>query len=557
VPDFAVVEHVPVDSPLPRVHTLRYNFLLQQGRVREELYVIDVAAGSQRRLQVNEQLLNFDSSIFMRRVWWRPDGAELAVAIFDFPERRVDLYKADPATGEARRLFHEESPRRVYLSGELQHPPSVALLSNGDVVWYSLRDGFGHLYRIDGRTGELRNAITSGSFAVHRLLFVDERAGWLYFAAGGDTYGPEPYFAGVFRVRLDGSRLTRLTKDALDHQVGSAFIGPGTPPPATTQGFAPGGGHFVDSASTPLQPEVTALRAADGRIVAELARATVSPRVAVRYLPPQRVIVPAPAGNEALHGTLYFPSDFDPSRKYPVIDAIYNGAQVVETPRRFSETLFGTAQNLAELGFVVLVMDARGTPLRSRAFLEFAAEHPDQEASIGDHVHALRTLAATRPYLDLARVGITGVSNGGYATLRAMLAFPEFFKVGVAANGSHDLRKYMPGGGSNGVPDAPADLVELFRPRANQEIAGRLQGRLLMIIGGFDANVPIAQSLGVAQALIDAGKNFDVVVVPRMCHSMSRDRFAVRKQWDFFIRHLRDETPPGDYRMPQAARAAP
>ncbi len=547
--ELPVVEQVPRDTLLPKVHTFRYGFVTEPGRLREQLYVVDTVGGTVRELQVETQPLTFDSTLFMRRAWWSADGRQLAVAIADPAERWIELHKVDPASGAARRLFREEHPRRVAIAGELQHPPAVALLSGGDIVWYSSRDGFGHLYRIDGETGAVRHALTQGPWTVHRLLFVDERAGWIYFAAGGDTYADEPYFASVYRVRLDGTRLARLTPETADHQVATEFIGPGAPAPVTSRGVAPDGRHFVSTASTPLQPEVSVLRAADGRVIAELGRARLSPLVAERYRPPERFSVPAPAGEEKLHGLLLFPSDFDPARKYPVIDAIYNGPQVVEHPRRFARTVFGEAQSLAELGFVVIVMDARGTPLRSRAFLEFSARHPDQVAGIGDHVHAIRALAASRPYMDLERVGVAGTSNGGYAALRAMLAYPEFFKVGVAANGSHDLRKYMPAG-APGVPAGQAG-IDALADRANQNFVASLQGRLLLILGGMDSNVPLAASYGVVQALIDAGKSFDMVVVPRMGHDMSFDRFAVRRQWDYFVQHLRGESPPAEYRMPE------
>ena len=545
-PPFEVVESVPRDQLLPRVHPIRYNFLTQGPLVRQELYVFDAVSGAQRRVQVDEQPLTFDSSIFLRRVWWSADGRDLAVAIFDPAERWADLYKIDPATGGARKLFREEATFRVYIAAELQYPPPVAVLANGDVIWYSLRDGFGHLYLIDGRTGQAKNAITHGPWTVHRLLFVDERRGWVYFEAGGDTYGPEPYFASVYRVRLDGSKLTRLTREVADHQVMTSLIGLGAPPRTTEQGFSPDGTHFIDQYSTPLAPEVTVLRRADGQVLAQLARAHVADSISTCYRAPERVIVPAPEGAEALHGVLHFPCRFDRSRRYPVIDAIYNGSQVVETPRQFKETLFGTAQDLAELGFVVLVMDARGTPLRSRAFLEFAAEHPDQEASIADHVYVIKALAATRPYMDVTRVGVTGVSNGGYASLRAMLAFPDFFTVGVSANGSHDLRKYMVAGGMNQAAAGDGDFSE-FKERANQELASRLRGRLLLIQGGFDMNVPNANTYGVVQSLFEAGKNFDLAVIPRMGHSISHDPFAIRKQWDYFVEHLLGEEPPQDY----------
>jgi dipeptidyl aminopeptidase/acylaminoacyl peptidase len=171
-------------------------------------------------------------------------------------------------------------------------------------------------------------------------------------------------------------------------------------------------------------------------------------------------------------------------------------------------------------------------------------------------VYVLKALAASRPYIDLTRVGVTGVSNGGYASLRAMLAFPDFFTVCVSANGSHDLRKYMVAGGMNQAALGDDDFTG-FNERANQGLANRLRGKLLLILGGFDMNVPNADTYGVVQSLFEAGKNFDLAVVPRMGHSISHDPFALRKQWDYFVEHLLGESPPQDYVVPTPEKPAP
>jgi dipeptidyl aminopeptidase/acylaminoacyl peptidase len=550
--EISVVEQVPRDQLLPRVTKFRYGFAVESGDAREELFVIDVTTGSITRVQIETEPLGLDSTIALRRAWWRPDGRGLAIAMVPLSERWADVYVVDPESGAARRLFRDDAARKVYLSTMRSFAPAVTMLSNGDLVWYSTRDGFGHLYRVDGKSGVVIRQLSRGPWSVHSVLHVDERRGWLYFTAGGDTYGPEPYFAAVWRVRLDGSALARITPEVADHSVRPPSSGLGRVPTLpSANGFAPGGRHFVDTYSTPLDPEVTVLRDSAGQVIAELARAQLSPIIAGRYRAAERFTVPAPEGLEALHGVLLFPSDFDPGKRYPVIDAIYNGPQAVEHPRRFSRTVFSEAQSLAELGFVVLVMDARGTPMRSRSFHEYSIDRSDQVATLADHVHVLRQLAKTRPFLDLGRVGITGTSNGGYAALRAMLAFPEVYTVGVACNGSHDIRKYMPAAVGVGEAREPgSDPEKALAHRANQDFVGALQGRLLLILGGVDTNVPAAASYGVMQALIDAGKDFDVVIVPRMGHGMSFDTFAVRKQWDYFVQHLRGETPPRDYRMP-------
>jgi dienelactone hydrolase len=550
VQDYTLVEHVPRDSLLPRAHTFKYNFLTQPERVMQELLIVDIDDMAVRPVALPPESLISDTSVLLRRIWWRSDGAEFALGVLAPSEQFADVYKVDPRSGIARRLLREEAPYRVRIASELGPAPAVHLLPDGDLIWFSERDGIGSLYLIDGGSGLPKRRLTPDSTAVHRLLYVDEPRRVVYYSAGGPSQGPDAYRAAVYSVRLAGAGVRRLTLEPADHTVESEMIGFQAPTPQWRLGFAPGGRHFVSTHSTPVRPEVTVLRRADGRVIAELARAAVSPAIAAFRRDPESFVVSAPEGGEGLHGVMYFPADFDPARKYPVVDAIYNGQQVAIHPRTFSGALLNSAstQALAELGFIVVQLDARGTPLRSSAFLDFAARSRDQVESIGDHVHAIRMLAASRPYLDLERVAVVGNSNGGYAAMRAMLAYPDFFKVGVVANGSHDLRKYLPHGGENWIQKSlDADFESALKFAANQEHVAALRGNLLLIVGGMDANVPMANSFGVAQALIDAGKDFDMVVVPRMGHGFGRDPFAVRKQWAFLVRHLLGrELPAGD-----------
>jgi dipeptidyl-peptidase-4 len=545
VPPLPVIDQAPRNATLPRVHSYRYNLLGDGMRIREELWLLGVNGEPARRLEIPMQPVITDSTVSLRRVWWRSDARELAVAIMDPEEKWVDVYKVDVATASARRLFREEETYRIRMTSmETRYAPSVHLLRNGDLIWYSHRSGRGQLHIVDGRSGAVTRDLTPGAFIVHTLLHVDERAGHLCFAAGTDAKQTNPYFAAVYRVNLDGKGLRRLTPEEGHHEMRAMNLGfrPSSP---LDLGFSPNGAAFVHTVSTALQPEVVRLRRADGTLVKELGRSVLDPAVAARYRAPEPFTLPAPEGDEPLYGLIHLPSDFDPARSYPVIDAIYNGQQTVETPRSFTEAVEGGPQAVAELGFVVVVIDARGTPQRSKAFHDYAGLRRDQTGSIADHVYAIRELAKSRPYMDVSRVGIYGVSNGGYATLRAMLAFPDFFKVGVSINGSHDLRKYIPHGGINWVQQqGAASLDAALSKVANQNYVQSLEGRLLLMAGGMDANAPIAATLGVAQALIDARKDFEFVLVPSMGHSYGGTPFAVRKTWDFFVRNLQGREPP-------------
>ncbi|GHJ47716.1 putative dipeptidyl peptidase IV [Catellatospora sp. TT07R-123] len=520
-----LLEARPADGGAPRLHTQLYPYAGDETMPRSELVVLDVTAATMVRAQAEPLLTPMLSPVMGRWAWWGPDGS----AVYHLSQTRdrhtLALHRLDPATGEVTTVLSETGPTRVEPNQWNYDPPIVRVLA-GEVLWYSQRDGWGHLYRYDLTTGELLGQVTAGQWAVRQILHVDETERVVYFTASG-LVGADPYRRTVCRVGLDGTGFAKVTDDDLDHVV--------TVPDSL--------GYFVDSASTVDTPPVTTVRDWSGQVLVELERADVTKLLATGWSAPERFCVKAADGVTDIYGVLYRPHGFDPSRRYPVVDHVYPGPQVNRVAPCFDPGGMGfDAEPLAALGFVVVAVDGRGTPGRSKDFHDASYGRLADAGGLADHVAALRQLAETRPWLDLDRVGVFGHSGGGFAAARAMLDFPEVYRVGVALAGSHDAPTF-----NLEFVEAydGADNPEAWRRSSNVELADRLQGRLLLVHGELDDRVHPYHTLRLADRLIAADKDFELLIVPGAEHMFIDCLAYVRKQaWDFLVRELAGTRPP-------------
>jgi dipeptidyl aminopeptidase/acylaminoacyl peptidase len=369
---------------------------------------------------------------------------------------------------------------------------------------------------------------------VGAVRHVDERARQIYFTARGREPDGLVYYASLYRVNYDGSGLVRLTADDGDHRIE----------------FSPSGRFFVDIQSTMTRPPVTVLRAApDGRVVRTLEEADVRGLAAIGWTPPELVRVKARDGLTDLFGVMYKPSDFDSTRRYPVIDHIYPGPQVGSVGPWYW-TNGGEERALAELGFIVLELDHLGTPLRSKAFHDnYYGNFIDN--GIPDHVAAIKQLGARHAWMDLERVGIYGHSGGGFASTDAILRFPEFFKVAVSGAGNHDNRSYNIYWAEKYQGVLERDTLkdaDNFQSSANKTYAKNLRGKLLLMHGDMDDNVHPAMTIQLVDELIKANRDFDLIVAPDRGHGLNEPYF-VRRRWDYFVRHLLGQEPPPNYQI--------
>lgn len=520
-----LVEARPADGGAPVLHTQRYAYPGDETVPRAELVVLDVASGTVVRAQAQPLVMPQLSPITTRWAWWAPDGS--AVYYLDRPRdlRTLTLHRLDPNTGAVTAVLSETGATRVEPNQRGFEPPIVRVLA-GEVLWYSQRDGWGHLYRYDLRTGELLGQVTSGEWAVREILHVDEAERVVYFTATG-LVAADPYRRTVCRVGLDGTGFARITDDELDHVV--------TLPPTMA--------YFVDSASTVDTAPVTTVRDWSGRVLVELERADITRLAATGWTPPERFRVKAADGVTDIFGVLHRPRGFDPTRRYPVVDNVYPGPQVERVAPTFDPGGMGMdAEPLAALGFVVVALDGRGTPGRSKAFHDASYGHLGDAGGLDDHVAALAQLAGTRPWMDLDRVGVFGHSGGGFAAARALLEHPDVYKVGVALSGSHDTGCFNQGfvESYDGANDPGA-----WARSSNVDLADRLVGKLLLVHGEMDDQVHPSHTLRLADRLVAADKGFELLIVPGAEHTFIDCLTYVRKHcWDFMVRELAGTQPP-------------
>jgi dipeptidyl aminopeptidase/acylaminoacyl peptidase len=317
--------------------------------------------------------------------------------------------------------------------------------------------------------------------------------------------------------------MTLLTPEDGDHEVA----------------VSPGGRFLVDSWSRVDLAPIAVIRGIDGRVIQRLEEADISALVASGWRPPERFQVKAADGTTDIYGTLYLPSRVDSAGRYPVLDDVYPGPQANRAPFAFAAG--SDAQALAELGFVVVTIDGRGTPHRSKAFHDAADRNLQSGGGLDDHVAGMRQLAARRPWMDLERVGVYGFSGGGFASARAILMYPDFYDVAVSAAGNHDQRGYVAFWGETyqGLPQGDS-----YAAQANPSLAANLKGKLLLAYGDMDDNVHSALTIQLVDALIKANRDFDLLVMPNRNHGFGSDPYFIRRRWDYFVEHLRRQEPP-------------
>jgi dipeptidyl-peptidase-4 len=539
VGELHLLQSVPEDgSARPRLHTYRYAMPGDEHLPLVELVAVDLRTKQQVTLASGPLVGSIMTLLERGEAWWSADSQAIYYLQRNRYSTSLILYKADPLTGKVREILQERAATPLRTSNEgsiFAERPSVRVLTNGDVIWYSQRDGWGHLYYYDGVTGELRHPITHGPWLVRSVVRVDESGQRIYFMASGRESARDPYEQYLYSVRFDGSQLRLLTPEAANHAW----------PHVSSGRFSPSGRYFLDSYSRPELPPVFVLRTAQGRLIERLEQADISKLRVDGHQPIEPFVTTAADGVTPIYGNLFRPSTFDAARRYPVIDAIYPGPQAIRTRKDFTTATFDEleAQSLAELGFVVVTIDGRGTPFRSQAFANHAQGRLADASDIEDHIAGIRELAQRYPFMDLQRVGIDGVSAGGYAAVRALLNRADFFKVAVAAEGPHDARGYVAAWGEIYL----GPMAEHYAAAANAPLARRLQGKLFLMHGELDDNVHPAATLRLVDALVAANEDFDLLVLPNANHRAWQTPYFIRRKWDFFVRHLQGSTPPQGY----------
>jgi dipeptidyl aminopeptidase/acylaminoacyl peptidase len=464
-------------------------------------------------------------------VQWSPDSASVAFVSTSRDHKQEWLRVADAGTGAIREVLNESVPT-FYESGNGATNWKYLPKTN-EVIWFSERDNWGHLYLYDLATGKLKNRITTGEGNVTQIVRLDEEARTIYFLGVGREKGRDPYFIHLYRVGFDGKGLALLTPEDATHEIS----------------WSPSGKYFVDSYSKPDAPPATVARDSTGKLVATLERADVSKLLAAGWKPPIPFTVKARDGQTDLYGLMFQPTNLDPNRKYPIVNRIYPGPQTGSVGSRSFTSARADCQALAELGFIVVEIDGMGTPWRSKKFHE--AYYGDMgDNTLPDQIAGMKQLAQRYKYIDIDRAGIFGHSGGGYATASAMFRHPDFFKVGVSQAGNHDNRVYEDDWGEKwqGLLKKTADGTN-YDSQANQNVAQNLKGKLLLAHGTMDNNVPPNNTLLVVDALIKANKDFDLILFPNRTHGFGAEPYMTRRRWDYFVKNLLGAEPPVGYEL--------
>jgi dipeptidyl aminopeptidase/acylaminoacyl peptidase len=477
-----------------------------------------------------------DGSTFLD-VQWFPDASHVAFVSSSRDHKQAVLRVANATTGIVRTVF-EERVRTQFQTGFSAVGKSNwrVLPATREVLWWSQRSDWGHLFLYDLDSGQLKRQITTGNWNVAELIHVDERVQALYFTGVGREPGRDPYFRHFYRIGMNGRNLALLTPENANHDVS----------------LSPDAQYVVDTYSTPTTPPVSVLRRLNGQVAIALERADITRLREAGWKPPTPIVVKARDGRTDLYGLMFTPTQLDSTRKYPIVNYIYPGPWGSSVGTRNFSPAHRDHQALAELGFIVVAIDGMGTEWRSKSFHDFYYGNMGDN-TIPDQIAGMRELASRHSWIDIERAGIWGHSGGGFATAAAMFRHPDFFKVGIAESGNHDNRSYEDDWGERfqGLLSRTAS-GDNYDSQANQLVAKNLRGKLLLAHGALDDNVPPYITYLVVDALIKANKDFDLLIFPHQRHGFGADgNYMMRRRWDYFVKHLMGAEPPREYQIGQ------
>ncbi|MFI5461404.1 MAG: prolyl oligopeptidase family serine peptidase, partial [Isosphaerales bacterium] len=477
-----------------------------------ELSLFDVAGKKAIKPKVDR--IDFESP----RLHWEKDGRHFAYEKTDRGHQRFRLIEVDSHTGDTRNIIDEKSETFIWSAHrEAFNFGTVTWLDEtGEVIYVSERDGWRHLYLIDVKSGKVKDPITNGRYVVRGIDRIDEEKRQIWFRAGGKNADQDPYFVHYYRVNFDGTGLVALTTGNGTHSVQ----------------YSPDRKFLIDTYSrVDMAPVHELRRALDGTLVCKLDEADISALKASGWQPPEVKVAKGRDGKTDIWGIICRPKGYDPHKKYPVIEQIYAGPQGSFVPKSFSAA--SRFSFLTDLGFIVVQLDGMGTANRSKAFHD-VCWHNIKDAGFPDRILWHQAVARTDPSYDLSRVGIYGTSAGGQNATGGVLFHPEFYKVAASACGCHDNRMDKASWNEQwmGFP-----VGRWYAESSNIDNAHRLQGKLLLIVGEMDTNVPPESTMRLVDSLIKAGKDFDLVVVPNANHGMG-GAYGQRRLRDFFARHL-------------------
>ena len=472
---------------------------------------------------------------------WSDDSSKLAFISTSRDHKEAHLQIADSKTGDVFSVF-KENVKTYYESGVRAENWKVLFDSN-EFIWYSEKDNWGHLYLYDLSTKKLKNRITSGNWLVRKIMHIDYINREIIFTAGGREKG-NPYHIYLYKINFDGNKLICLTPERGSHSISSS----------------PNWNYFVTTYSTTNTSPISILKDRNGKNLLQLASSNTDELIKNGWQEPLEFNVKARDDKTDLFGIMYLPSDYKKNKKYPILNYIYPGPQSGSVGNYSFIVSRKDFQSLAELGFIVVSVDAMGTPGRSKSFHD-AYYGNMGDNGIPDNIYAIQQLANKYSFMDISKVGIWGHSGGGFASTAAILKYPDFYNVAVSTSGNHDNRNYIadwgekwhgllkPLGLSKNDRKLDFDISKSnYDIQANQLLINNLKGKLLLAHGLLDDNVPPSSTFLVVDALINANKDFDLILFPNKRHSYGNsNNYMTRRKWDYFVKHLKNINPPKNF----------
>ena len=514
-----LIESSPKEGGRAKLHSHQYDLPGDKLNIYQ-MTIFDVNTKEQTR--VDTEPIDFAGPPRLR---WATDAESFLFRRTDRGHQRTRVIRVDAKTGKTKTIIDESSSTFINTWYLGVRPYYIG--DGNEIIWPSEQDGFKHLYLYDGVTGKLKNQITKGPWIVRDIVHVDRDKRTIVFKASGREPNQDPYLVKYYRINFDGTGLLCLTPGDGYHSVQ----------------FSPDRRYLIDTYSRVDMPPVHKLRrASDGKFICDLEKADASALLETGFKIPEPFVAKGRDKKTDIWGVIHRPTNFNESIKYPVIEKIYAGPQGSFVPKTWRD--FHSAQALAELGFIVVQIDGMGTNNRSKAFHDVCWKNLG-DSGFPDRILWLKAAAKRYPYMDLTRVGIFGHSAGGQSALRALLAHGDFYKVAVASCGCHDnlMDKAHWNEQWMGYP-----VGSHYAEQSNVTNAHKLRGKLLLVVGELDRNVPPESTFRVVDALIKAQKDFDLLVLPGQGHSHGGD-YGLRRRRDFFVRNLLGIEPRKGYKI--------
>ena len=509
-----MVESSPSDQLQPKLQSYPYAKPGDEIAIRKP-HLFDVV--EKREIPVKDDLFPNPWSIGDMR--WLPDSSEFVFLYNQRGHQVLRIVGVNAKTGKTRAIVDEVSETFVNYSGKFF---SDYLDEMRELIWMSERDGWNHLYLYDVATGRVKNQITKGEWVVREVDRVDEEKRQIWFRAGGIHKGQDPYHVHYCRVNFDGTGLVLLTERDGTHEID----------------FSPDRRFFIDTWSrVDLPPRLELRSAEDGKLVCKLEEADISELSASGWRAPERFVAKGRDGVTDIYGIIHRPAQIDPSAKYPIIESIYAGPQDSFVPKSYRSSY--TQEKLTRRGFIVVQIDGMGTSNRSKKFHDVCFKNIG-DAGLPDRVLWIKAAAQKYPYMDLDRIGIYGTSAGGQSALGALLFHGDFYKAAVSDSACHDNRMDKIWWNEQWMS---WPVGEHYKEQSNAVNAHRLQGKLLLMVGELDRNVDPASTIQVVNALIEADKDFEFLLVPGGGHGILRSPYGWRRLEEFFVRHFLGTSP--------------